>query len=541
MLAHHLATAGVPVHLCDANLATLEQLLSPGALEDAARQLGERGAPPAALTSAARCARRAPGALEALRGGDAYSRGRDYRAAADTVLEGLRAVSRARGIRLTLSDLALPGLSPLAGGDLLRAYREPTLSGLATELTRVAHRLLAWDPALVGISATYLSQALPAAALAGLLRAAGYRGRIVLGGGVVTSWLGRLQPDSVLFTVWDALVAGPGEDALRTLATGGDPAHAPGLLAPGRSIWNPPRGRDRVATGSRPRLDGLPWEHYLAPGPILPVATSRGCYWRRCTYCPETAQDRQAFRPTRAGELAEEILHARDTYGIRHLHLTDDAIPPGTLRRLAGLLRDQGVSWYGFVRPEPALRDPALAAELARGGCAMLQLGIESASQGVLDRLGKGVRAADAAPILANLAGAGIRTYVYLLYGVPGESAADREATTAWAAEHGAHIGFLNLALMNVPHQAAPTGAADSTRELSLYAGLEPGDPFDRHSARRALTTARAHPDLREILRRTPPGFGANHAAWVPLERKGKPKDALLNFRTPTPSRLPPP
>jgi len=176
------------------------------------------------------------------------------------------------------------------------------------------------------------------------------------------------------------------------------------------------------------------------------------------------------------------------------------------------------VSWYGFVRPEPALRDPALAEELARGGCALLQLGIESASQGVLEQLGKGCRADDAGSILANLAGAGIRAYVYLLYGVPGESPADREATTSWAAEHSANIGFLNLALMNVPHQAAPAGDSNGTRELSLYAGLEPGDPFDRRAARRALAAARSHPELKPILRRTPPGFGANHAAWVPLK-----------------------
>ena len=63
MLAHHLATAGVPVHLFDANLATLEQLLAPASLEDAARQLGDRGTPAAAFTSAARCVRRAPEAL----------------------------------------------------------------------------------------------------------------------------------------------------------------------------------------------------------------------------------------------------------------------------------------------------------------------------------------------------------------------------------------------------------------------------------------------------------------------------------------------
>jgi radical SAM superfamily enzyme YgiQ (UPF0313 family) len=32
-------------------------------------------------------------------------------------------------------------------------------------------------------------------------------------------------------------------------------------------------------------------DRYLAPVRVLPYSTSRGCYWKKCAFCPETAED----------------------------------------------------------------------------------------------------------------------------------------------------------------------------------------------------------------------------------------------------------
>jgi hypothetical protein len=163
----------------------------------------------------------------------------------------------------------------------------------------------------------------------------------------------------------------------------------------------------------------------------------------------------------------------------------------------------------------------------------MLQLGAESASQRLLDLLGKGTRVEETRAILVNLTRAGIRTYVYLLFGCPTESSDEARATLTWAASNAGAITFLNLALMNLPKGSAlerdarhyGVTALEPVRggnDLSLYWAYEGegagGASGDRREMRRVLAEARAHPVLSRILARTPPGFTSNHAAWAPLD-----------------------
>ena len=320
-------------------------------------------------------------------------------------------------------------------------------------------------------------------------------------------------------------MAGPGEAALELLARGGSIARAPGLLAPGFGVWNPPGGAETSPVCFAPDPAGWPWGRYLAPGPILPLAASRGCYWRRCAFCPEAAQDRQPFRAGSADALAKAILRARDAVGATRVHLTDDAVPPALLRGLARRLRGQGVAWYGFARLERRLLDPGFARELAEGGCAMLQLGVETASQRLLDRMGKGTRAADAGPILRNLVEAGIRTFVYLLFGLPGETPQEAESTVEWAAGHAPWITFANLALFHLPRgsslEEGLTEPGPGEEDLSLYRPTGGPETSGARAGRRRLRElgagARNHADLRPVFARTPWGFTSNHAAFSPL------------------------
>ena len=44
--------------------------------------------------------------------------------------------------------------------------------------------------------------------------------------------------------------------------------------------------------------DGLPLEKYFSPEVVLPAFSSRGCYWRRCTFCARP--DRRGFSQRRS-------------------------------------------------------------------------------------------------------------------------------------------------------------------------------------------------------------------------------------------------
>jgi hypothetical protein len=154
----------------------------------------------------------------------------------------------------------------------------------------------------------------------------------------------------------------------------------------------------------------------------------------------------------------------------------------------------------------------------------MLQLGLESGSQPLLDRMGKGTRVADASTILSNLARAGIAAYVYVMLGFPGETEADAERTRSFLAEHAGEIGFLNLSILNLPREASWPGLSeggvpseggfpDEVEPLGLYRRVPASDGWGRAQAKRFMQRRiLGDPVIRAIAARTPPWFGDSHA-----------------------------
>ncbi|MGW8323796.1 MAG: radical SAM protein, partial [Thermodesulfobacteriota bacterium] len=84
---------------------------------------------------------------------------------------------------------------------------------------------------------------------------------------------------------------------------------------------------------------------------------------------------------------------------------------------------------------------------------------------------------------------------------------------------HREGIGFLNLAVFNMP-VGCPDARTLAVRkfyegDLSLYTDFEHPLGWNRREVRRFLDQEfRRHPDIAPILRRNPPHFTSNHAAF---------------------------
>ena len=149
----------------------------------------------------------------------------------------------------------------------------------------------------------------------------------------------------------------------------------------------------------------------------------------------------------------------------------------------------------------------------------MLQLGIESGDQGVLDCMEKGIDLGVASRALTALKTAGIPTYVYLLFGTPAESLEEARKTLEFAVTHSDRIGFLNLALFNLPVNGLETQKLETQEfyegDLSLYTGFVHPRGWNRNIVRQFLDGEfKKHPAIAPILRRDPPLFTSNHAPF---------------------------
>ena len=484
-LARALGARGIDCRVFDANLVGLCDLLD--------------RAPAAADTWSRRALAGRDAHLRALRGGALYNSIDRYKRAVMDTHRVLQLAGRVAGIEISLSNYTDPRLSPVRSGDLLRAAERfaenPFIDGLEKPLTDL---LTARTPDIVGISVNFMSQALCGFALAGWFRKRLPAARIVMGGGLVTSWRHIPGFRSPFGGLVDELVGGPGEAPLAALC-----------------------GAARQGQPDVGGFDYSPFDfgRYLSPGPILPYSTARGCYWRRCAFCPEKSEN-SGYHPSPEDAVLGDIAGLKTQLGPRLIHFLDNALSPRFLKRLA--LNSPGVPWYGFVRITAHLADPDFARALRASGCVMLKLGVESGDQAVLDALAKGTDLATVSRALKTLKAAGIATYVYLLFGTPAETLESARRTLAFTLAHVGVIDFLNLAVFNLPAYS-PEARLLATLpfyegDLSLYRQFTHPAGWHRDRVRRFLSAEfKKPPPIRAILGNDPPFFTSNHAAFVQI------------------------
>jgi radical SAM superfamily enzyme YgiQ (UPF0313 family) len=410
-------------------------------------------------------------------------------------------MSAGNGVTLGLADLYHQELSPLRSSDLIRAAENPEQNIFYPYFRkRLLELVRKRGPSAVGISLNYLSQALCAFAMIGFLKKEFSSLNVILGGGLVTSWMRNPEWKNPFSGLVDHLVAGPGEYQLLSILGVNDV-------------------QEKHFT---PSYDYLPLPDYLSPGMILPYSASGGCYWNKCSFCPERAED-NPYIPIPVERAAGDLDALAAKTNPVMIHLLDSAISTALLKKLAG--NPPGIPWYGFARISKVLTDADFCRALKESGCVMLKLGLESGDQGVLDNMQKGIDIRTASLALKALKKAGVAAYVYLLFGTPAETLSEARKTLEFVIRHKDEISFLNLAVFNMPvcgpeaEQFETTGFYEG--DLSLYTDFSHPKGWDRKKVRRFLDNEfKKNRAVSEILKNEPPIFTSNHAPFFAITQR---------------------
>lgn len=433
--------------------------------------------------------------LDLIRSRQGYAHFSRYqRAVAD--INRLLQLSGGDGHRLSLADYVDLNRSPVKSNDLLHAAGHPEENPFFPYFSNRLKALIETHGTIrvAGVSLNYLSQALCTFSIMGFLRREYPSLRLILGGSLVTSWMSGPSWKNPFAGLVDDIVSGPGEKPLLSML---------GVQLP---------GNDRPSLS----FDDLPFDQYLAPGRILPYPASTGCYWRRCTFCPEKAENNK-YAPNRPADIFEDLQRLSARHHPALLHLIDNGLSPALLRALTK--NPIPASWYGFARITAELADPEFCLALKKSGCVMLKLGLESGDQAVLDALDKGLDLAVASRAFHVLKQAGIGTYVYLLFGTPQEDHRAAERTAQFVSAHSDSIDFLNVAIFNLPRNCPDAAGLELQDfydgDLSLYTDFVHPKGWHRREVRLFLDKEfKRHPAIRPILLRQPPFFTSNHAPF---------------------------
>ncbi|MHC1742954.1 MAG: radical SAM protein [Syntrophobacteraceae bacterium] len=471
----------VPCSVWDANLEGLLWLM--------------RQSPESADTWTSRAQRHMQAHLDLLRNHGGYGHFDRYTRAVGDLNRLLEQAGMAYGARAGLSNFHHDEWSPVRSGDLLRAAEVPDASTFFPFFSKELLPRVCGDPhGVVGFSLNFLSQALTTFAMIGFLRREAPSVRVVLGGGLVTSWMRRPSWRNPFEGLVDSWVDGPGESRLLSLL----------------------RGEVTSVGHVTPDYTPFPLADYLSPGLILPYSASTGCYWNKCSFCPEQAEGNRyiPIGPDRVRDDLGRLLEAAEPVLI---HFVDSALSPSLLEMLCR--NPPGVSWHGFARITKHLTDAQFCRDLRRSGCVLLELGVESGSQDVLEKEGKGIRVEEVSVALRRLRDAGIATYVYLLFGTPSESEAQARRTLEFTVDHIRCIDFLNVAIFNLPIHGKGAQFLETKShyegDLSLYTGFSHPKGWSRGRVRQFIDKEfKRQPAIASILRRDPPHFTSNHAPF---------------------------
>lgn len=267
-----------------------------------------------------------------------------------------------------------------------------------------------------------------------------------------------IVPDELLAHGFRWVIRGEGEDALVELA-GGTPLPAiAGLSWIDRGLprHNPSRGfitdLDRLA----PPLSALDlfdpaWYGAAATLPPAGLLSSRGCP-AACTFCSNDVTGRR-FRYRSAASVAGEVALLRERFGVVAFSFFDDSFAVGKrrVRELADALHRAGPIWWTCTA-HPAHLDRDVLADLARAGCAGVDIGMESADPQMLLRIGKGVTVERVLDVLAWARDLGVHTVVNLMFGWPDETDAELDATIAFMDRAAPLAGGFNARGVVVPY-----------------------------------------------------------------------------------------
>ncbi|HSN91699.1 MAG TPA: TIGR04013 family B12-binding domain/radical SAM domain-containing protein [Anaeromyxobacteraceae bacterium] len=291
------------------------------------------------------------------------------------------------------------------------------------------------------------------------------------------------DPEGTLAAGFHLAAVGEGEETLPALlarvAAGDDPRAVPGLA------WRE-SGRLRTSGRAAPvDLEAVP-AFAAGAGRLNPIEITRGCAWA-CRFCQTPFLARARFRhrsldSVRRGVRYLSAAGARDvrfltpsalSYGAEGPEANLDAVE--ALLAAAGEEARAGMRLFlgtfpSELRPEHV--SPRALAILARR-CAnrTVILGGQSGSDRMLAAMGRGHVAADVLRAARYALEAGFRPDVDLLFGLPGETGEDREATRRLAgslAALGARVhAHAFMPLPGTPWGREPPGEIDpATRAL---------------------------------------------------------------------------
>ncbi len=183
-------------------------------------------------------------------------------------------------------------------------------------------------------------------------------------------------------------------------------------------------------------LDGLPfpawdlfpihrYKVFFHGRRAMSVYTSRGCPFH-CSFCVSSSFNGIKWRARSASSVADEVEILNREYGFRAFAFIDDNFTLDPRRVVAFTeeldRRRLDIIWWCFSRVDTIVKNEEMVARMAEAGARRVFMGLESGSQEVLNRYGKGIATYQQEEAISILRRHGIETHGGFILGHPEET-----------------------------------------------------------------------------------------------------------------------
>jgi anaerobic magnesium-protoporphyrin IX monomethyl ester cyclase len=308
----------------------------------------------------------------------------------------------------------------------------------------------------------------------------------IIGGPHVTFAL----QETLLSSPWiDAIVIGEGErtviELARAVEESKDIRRVQGIAFAdeGMVVKTPPQAPiEHLDQLPLPARELLPMARYRALGTPCTVITSRGCPYS-CIFCSGRRMFGPKVRFRSPGLVVDEIEKLQHDFGLVKINIVDDTFTLSHNHAQAVceemLRRDLKLKWSVFARVDRISKD--LAQLMKRAGCEWVLFGVESADEGILKTIKKGITPDEVRRGVKIAAEAGINVFNSFILGLPGESRETAHRSLTFGDElyqkYGAKYGFHMLSPLpgtEIYERAKDYGIRILSRNWARYNANEP-------------------------------------------------------------------
>lgn len=210
----------------------------------------------------------------------------------------------------------------------------------------------------------------------------------------------------------------------------------------GKIKKSPPREPFDIDMLPWPHREGLPIYKYLdAPGemytPSIQMLASRGCPFK-CQFClwPQVIYQGSHYRARSVKDTVDEMEYLIKEKGFKSVYFDDDTFNIGKERMLSFCreIKERGldkVQWAIMARPD--LMDKEILENMKSAGLWSVKYGVESATQSLIDNIGKGMNLRKSEKMIRLTGDLGIKVHLTFTFGLPGETKETIEETIKYA------------------------------------------------------------------------------------------------------------